>query len=226
MASTSLSPKRATERMQRFQSAVRTIALFKAKKAVQAQIRARGQRVSDYSCRDISLMAAVELERDREELINKATANVLTFPEFAGLDIASVWKGSRNRTLAGESSGDHRTKSAMTEPTPTAANRTLPRRQPNITYRQREYLTEKEVERLIEAARKRGRNGPRDAAAILLAYRHGLRAVELCQLRWTQVDLRSGRLHVNRSKGGIESVHPLHGPDTPTTRQLALCVRD
>jgi len=26
-------------------------------------------------------------------------------------------------------------------------------------------LTEKEVERLIEAARKRGRNGPRDAAA-------------------------------------------------------------
>jgi RecG-like helicase len=32
---------------------------------------------------------------------------------------------------------------------------------------------------LIDAARKRGRNGPRDAAAILLAYRHGLRAAEL-----------------------------------------------
>jgi integrase len=50
---------------------------------------------------------------------------------------------------------------------------------------------------LIEAARKRGRNGPRDAAAILLAYRHGLRAAELCQLRWAQIDLRQGRLHVN-----------------------------
>jgi integrase len=53
----------------------------------------------------------------------------------------------------------------------------------------------------------------RDAAAILLAYRHGLRAVELCQLRWSQIDLRHGRLHVNRAKGGIESVHPLHGPE-------------
>ena len=75
----------------------------------------------------------------------------------------------------------------------------------------REYLTEKEVDRLIEAARKRGRNGARDAAAILLAYRHGLRAAELCALRWAQVDLNHGRLHVNRAKSGIESVHPLHG---------------
>src|SRR5262245_29990363 len=45
----------------------------------------------------------------------------------------------------------------------------------------------------IEAARKRGRNGARDAAAILLAYRHGLRASELCSLRWSQVDLQHGR---------------------------------
>jgi type 1 fimbriae regulatory protein FimB/type 1 fimbriae regulatory protein FimE len=43
-------------------------------------------------------------------------------------------------------------------------------------------LTEKEVDRLIEGARKRGRNGPRDSATILLAYRHGLRAAELCSL--------------------------------------------
>jgi hypothetical protein len=35
---------------------------------------------------------------------------------------------------------------------------------------------------VIEGARKRGRNGPRDSAAILLAYRHGLRAAELCSL--------------------------------------------
>src|SRR6266536_2896338 len=98
----------------------------------------------------------------------------------------------------------------MTDTSPTIVNRTL-RRLPNATYRPREYLTEKEVDRLIEAARKRGRNGARDACAILLAYRHGLRAQELCQLRWSQIDLRHGRLHVNRAKGGIESVHPLHG---------------
>jgi len=107
----------------------------------------------------------------------------------------------------------------MTEARPATANRTL-RRLPNSAYRPREYLTEQEVERLIEAARKRGRNGPRDAAAILLAYRHGLRAAELCSLRWSQIDLRHGRLHVNRAKGGQESVHPLRGPELRALRPL------
>jgi type 1 fimbriae regulatory protein FimB/type 1 fimbriae regulatory protein FimE len=107
----------------------------------------------------------------------------------------------------------------MSEAMPTAVNRTLLRK-PNSAYRPREYLTEGEVERLIEAARKRGRNGARDVAAILLAYRHGLRAKELCSLRWSQIDLRNGRLHVNRAKGGIESVHPLHGPELRALRPL------
>jgi len=55
---------------------------------------------------------------------------------------------------------------------------------------------------------------------LLLAYRHGLRAAEVCQLRWSQIDLRHGRLHVNRAKGGIESVHPLHGPELRALRPL------
>src|SRR5215475_8979153 len=110
-------------------------------------------------------------------------------------------------------------KSVMTDAAPTTTNRTL-RRLPNSAYRPREYLTEAEVERLIEAARKRGRNGPRDAAAILLAYRHGFRAAELCSLQWAQIDLRHGRLHVNRAKGGIESVHPLRGPELRALRPL------
>ena len=94
----------------------------------------------------------------------------------------------------------------MTDTSPTTVNRTL-RRLPNSAYRVREYLTEKEVDRLIEAARKRGRNGARDAAAILLAYRHGLRAAELCALRWAQVDLRNGRLHVKRLIGAVLLEH-------------------
>src|SRR5262249_8932107 len=106
----------------------------------------------------------------------------------------------------------------MTDTTPTAVNRTLPRRLRNLAYRVREYLTEKEVDRLIEAAKRRGRNGAR--VAILLAYRHGLRAQELCSLRWSQIDLRNGRLHVNRAKGGIESVHPLHGAELRALRPL------
>src|SRR6266487_1829763 len=108
----------------------------------------------------------------------------------------------------------------MTNTSSTIVNRTLPKRLPNTAYRVREYLTEKEVDRLIETARKRGRNGQRDAAVILLAYRHGLRAKELCSLRWAQIDLRHGRLHVNRAKGGQESVHPLHGPELRALRPL------
>ncbi len=50
----------------------------------------------------------------------------------------------------------------MTDTSPTIVNRTLPKRLPNSAYRVREYLTEKEVDRLIEAAKRRGRNGQRD----------------------------------------------------------------
>jgi hypothetical protein len=82
-ATPSLSPKRQAERMQRFQSAVRTITFFKAKKAVQAQIRARGERIADYSCREMSMMAEAHFARHRDELINKAAADVATFPEFS-----------------------------------------------------------------------------------------------------------------------------------------------
>jgi site-specific recombinase XerC len=64
--------------------------------------------------------------------------------------------------------------------------------------RPREYLTEKEIERLMDAAR-RNRHGHRDATAILLAYRHSLRASEQVALRWDDIDLTTGRLHVRRS---------------------------
>jgi site-specific recombinase XerD len=53
----------------------------------------------------------------------------------------------------------------------------------NSELRPREYLTEKEIEGLQETARKRSRYGHRDATMILIAYRHGLRASELCGLR-------------------------------------------
>ena len=58
----------------------------------------------------------------------------------------------------------------------------MPKRRPNAELRTREYLTEPEVERLLKAA-KANRRGSRDAAIILIAYRHGLRAAELVDLR-------------------------------------------
>jgi len=49
----------------------------------------------------------------------------------------------------------------------------------NLTV-QRRYLTQREIERLMDCARKHGRYGHRDATMILVAYRHGLRASEVC----------------------------------------------
>jgi integrase len=46
---------------------------------------------------------------------------------------------------------------------------------------------------------------------ILIGYRHGLRASELCDLQWSQVELTTGRLHVRRAKNGSPSVHPMQG---------------
>jgi integrase len=75
--------------------------------------------------------------------------------------------------------------------TPAAPNRTVtPKRLPNAELRTREYLTEGEVERLMEAA-KSHRWGHRDATMILVAYRHGLRASELVDLRWDQAFTKS-----------------------------------
>jgi integrase len=60
-------------------------------------------------------------------------------------------------------------------------------RRPNAALRTREHLTAGEVERLIEAA-STNRQGQRDALMTLLAFRHGLQAAEVCDLRWEQID--------------------------------------
>jgi integrase len=84
--------------------------------------------------------------------------------------------------------------------TPKHENRSVPTRLPNAALRTREYLTPAEVEKLIKEARQ-GRYGHRDATLILIAFRHGLRASEICDLEWSQVEFgRSASLHCNRSR--------------------------
>jgi integrase len=90
----------------------------------------------------------------------------------------------------------------------------------NSSVRTREYLTEAEIERLMAAARKSSRYGHRDATMILIGYRHGLRAAELCDLQWSQVELNTGRLHIRRAKNGSPSVHPLQGDEIRALRRL------
>src|SRR5262245_2459934 len=94
-----------------------------------------------------------------------------------------------------------------------------PVRKPNAELRTREHLTEPEVEKLIEAA-KSNRNGHRDATMILVAYRHGLRASELCDLQWTQVHLNSANLDIRRRKNGSAATHPLTGLELRALRRL------
>jgi type 1 fimbriae regulatory protein FimB/type 1 fimbriae regulatory protein FimE len=64
------------------------------------------------------------------------------------------------------------------------------------------------------------RHGHRDATMVLLTYRHGLRASELSALRWEQLDLVHGLLHVARIKNGMPSVHPLTGKELRALRRL------
>ena len=103
---------------------------------------------------------------------------------------------------------------------PATVNRTVgPKRPPNRDLRTREYLTEAEVERLMEAA-KDNRYGHRDATMILVAYRHGLRAAELVDLRWDQIEFRTANLHVRRVKQGTPSTHPILGDELRALRRL------
>lgn len=95
-----------------------------------------------------------------------------------------------------------------------------PKKIKNIERRSREYLTPVEVEKLINIARQLGRYGARDSAMILMAYRHGLRVSELTALKWSQVDLKQGLLHVIRRKNGVASTHPLFGPELRALRAL------
>jgi integrase len=103
--------------------------------------------------------------------------------------------------------------------TPATEIRTVgPRRPPNAELRTREHLTADEVDKLIEAA-KANRHGHRDGLMVLLAYRHGLRAAEVADLRWEQVDFKTAILHVRRAKNGTPATHPLSGREMRELRR-------
>jgi integrase len=113
------------------------------------------------------------------------------------------------------------TKSHLKLVKPATENRTVatPVCRPNAELRTREYLTDAEVERLVEAA-KGNRHGHRDATMILMAYRHGLRVSELVDLRWDQIDFDTANLAVRRAKKGSPSTHPILGDEMRALRRL------
>ncbi len=93
------------------------------------------------------------------------------------------------------------------------------RKGPIATCGTREYLTEAEVERLLKCrgSQSLGPSGFDDAAS---RYRHGLRAAELVDLRWHQVDFRTATMHVRRVKQGTPSTHPMVGDELRALRRL------
>jgi integrase len=107
-----------------------------------------------------------------------------------------------------------------TDKSGTVKRRRYPNRIANDRLRGRQHLTEAEVGRLEKAAVAGNRHGFRDATMIIIAFRHGLRAAELVDLRWDQVDLNAGKLHVRRVKKSAPSTHVLDGKEIRALRRL------
>ena len=96
---------------------------------------------------------------------------------------------------------------------------TVPNRIANDALRTRSHLTEKEVEKLLKVARG-GRYGKRDQLMVLMAFRHGLRVSELCDLQWTDIEFRRGTVHVRRLKGSKDSTHYLEADESRPLKVL------
>jgi len=103
--------------------------------------------------------------------------------------------------------------------TDAVTTRTMPRRPPNAELRSREYLTPSEVNQLMDAA-KNDRYGLRNATMLLVCYRHGLRASEVCGLQWSQIGFDEARMHVVRVKKGTPSTHPIMADELRMLRRL------
>jgi integrase len=69
------------------------------------------------------------------------------------------------------------------------------------------FLSPQEMLAVLRAAKKKS---VRDWAMILLAYRHGLRASEVCGLRFADVNLKDGAISIERLKGSLRTVQPLY----------------
>jgi site-specific recombinase XerD len=91
--------------------------------------------------------------------------------------------------------------------------------------RLRDYLTRDEVASLLRAAKNSPRHAARNHAMILIAYRHGLHASELVNLRLSDLDLRTGTIYCRRAKGSRSSLHPMK-PDEVASLEKVLASRE
>jgi hypothetical protein len=83
MATRSLSPKRTLERMRQHRQCVIVLARQSARKAIKAQLRAEGLKLSQFSAKDISIRAEAWFDVHRQELRAEAEHAIATWPGFA-----------------------------------------------------------------------------------------------------------------------------------------------
>lgn len=73
-----------------------------------------------------------------------------------------------------------------------------------------EHLTPSEIQRVMRTAKARSTRPTRDWAMVLLAYRHGLRASEVCGLKMSDLDMKNESITLRRLKGSLKTVQPLY----------------
>jgi site-specific recombinase XerD len=87
--------------------------------------------------------------------------------------------------------------------------------------RKRDYLQPDEVAKLIDAANnKDSRNSERNGLMITMAYNHALRVSELVNLEWQQINLKTGRIFVERVKHGTPSEQYLAADEMRKLKRL------
>jgi type 1 fimbriae regulatory protein FimB len=67
-------------------------------------------------------------------------------------------------------------------------------------------LTPEEIIKVLKIA---GNESARNHAMILLAYKHGMRASEVCNLKLSDIDLKAGEIVIRRLKGSLKTTQPI-----------------
>jgi integrase len=139
------------------------------------------------------------------------------------MEFITVYFLPRNVDSEGADMLDSSSDAAVTEAVPAGEKQTVAGkgkgRLANAAYRTRKHLEPAEVQAIADSARG-NREGARDWLMIVMAYRHGLRVGELCELRWTDVHLETATLTVRRLKGSKDSTQPLQGDVLRALRRL------
>jgi len=87
MAARSLSPDRVAQKLREHGTAVAVLARQSARRAINAQLKAEGLKVSQFTAKDISIRADAWFDAHRAELIAEVEQVITTSPLFAYLRI-------------------------------------------------------------------------------------------------------------------------------------------